>query len=69
MTMKRIFELSSNVGIAKIITKYYEGREEEYIDRIYNFGLNKPLGLGFAGEGVPYIKYPTDKVWWGPSLA
>ncbi|WP_430973267.1 penicillin-binding protein [Sunxiuqinia rutila] len=69
LTMKRIFELSSNVGVAKIITKYYEGREEEYIDRIYNFGLNKPLGLGFAGEGVPYIKYPTDKVWWGPSLA
>ncbi|MGQ7869673.1 penicillin-binding protein [Sunxiuqinia sp. sy24] len=69
LTMKRIFELSSNVGVAKIITKYYEGREEEYIDRIYNFGLNKPLGLGFAGEGVPYIKYPGDKVWWGPSLA
>lgn len=69
LTMKEIFELSSNVGVAKIITKYYEGHEEDYIDRIYNFGLNKPLDLGFAGEGVPYIKYPGDKVWWGPSLA
>ena len=69
LTMKEIFELSSNVGVAKIITKYYEGHEKDYIDRIYNFGLNKPLGLGFAGEGVPYIKYPGDKVWWGPSLA
>lgn len=69
LSMKEIFELSSNVGVAKIITKYYEGHEKEYIDRIYNFGLNKPLGLGFAGEGVPYIKYPGDKVWWGPSLA
>jgi cell division protein FtsI (penicillin-binding protein 3) len=69
MSMKKIFQQSSNVGVAKIITKYYEGREREYIDRIYNFGLNKPLGLGFAGEGVPYIKYPSDKVWWGPSLA
>ena len=69
LTMKQIFELSSNVGVAKIITKFYEGHEEDYIDRIYNFGLNKPLGLGFAGEGIPYIKYPGDKVWWGPSLA
>lgn len=69
LTMKEIFELSSNVGVAKIITKFYEGHEEDYINRIYNFGLNKPLGLGFAGEGVPYIKYPGDKAWWGPSLA
>ncbi|WP_423126456.1 penicillin-binding protein [Gaoshiqia sp. Z1-71] len=69
ISMKRIFELSSNVGVAKIITKHYEGKEKDFIDRIYNFGLNKPLGLGFAGEGVPYIKYPGDNSWWGPSLA
>ncbi len=69
LTMKEIFELSSNVGVAKIITKFYEGREEEYIDRIYNFGLNKPMGLGFFGEGIPKIKYPGDSDWWGPSLA
>lgn len=69
ISMKKIFELSSNVGVAKIITQCYEGREKEFIDRINNFGLNKPLGLGFAGEGVPYVKYPGDKTWWGPSLA
>lgn len=69
INMKQIFELSSNVGVAKIITKYYEGHEKDYIDRVYGFGLNKPLGLGFAGEGHPYIKYPGDKTWWGPSLA
>lgn len=69
ISMKKIFELSSNVGVAKVITKYYEGKEREFIDRIYNFGLNKPLGLGFAGEGQPYIKYPGDNAWWGPSLA
>jgi cell division protein FtsI (penicillin-binding protein 3) len=39
------------------------------MDRINNFGLNKSLGLGFAGEGVPYVKYPGDKDWWGPTLA
>ncbi|MDX9883750.1 MAG: penicillin-binding protein [Prolixibacteraceae bacterium] len=69
ISMKRIFELSSNVGTAKIITQFYTGKEKEFIDRIYQFGLNKPLGLGIMGEGVPYIKYPGDKDWWGPSLA
>lgn len=69
LSMKRIFELSSNIGTAKIITKFYEGREKDFIDRIYSFGLNKPLGLGFLGEAVPRIKYPTDPDWWGPSLA
>lgn len=69
ISMKRIFELSSNIGTAKIITKFYEGKEKDFIDRIYSFGLNKPLGLGFLGEANPEIKYPTDASWWGPSLA
>ena len=69
ITMKKIFELSSNIGVAKIITKFYEGKEKDFIDRLYSFGLNKPLGLGFLGEAEPYIKYPTDASWWGPSLA
>jgi cell division protein FtsI (penicillin-binding protein 3) len=69
ISMKRIFELSSNIGTAKIITKFYEGKEKDFIDRIYSFGLNKPLGLGFLGEAEPRIKYPTDPDWWGPSLA
>lgn len=69
ISMKRIFELSSNVGTAKVITQFYTGKEKEFIDRIYKFGLNKPLGLGILGEGIPSIKYPGDSDWWGPSLA
>jgi cell division protein FtsI (penicillin-binding protein 3) len=69
ISMEKIFELSSNIGTAKIITKFYEGKEKDFIDRIYSFGLNKPLGLGFLGEAEPRIKYPTDPDWWGPSLA
>jgi cell division protein FtsI (penicillin-binding protein 3) len=69
ISLKRTFELSSNIGTAKIVCKYYEGKEKEFIDRIYSFGLNKQLGLGFLGEAEPRIKYPTDPDWWGPSLA
>lgn len=69
VSVKEIFERSSNVGMAKIITSAYKGREREFIDRIYNMGLNKPLGMGFKGEATPYIKYPNDPDWWGTSLA
>ncbi|HAQ20709.1 MAG TPA: hypothetical protein DCR40_15980 [Prolixibacteraceae bacterium] len=69
ISVKKIFELSSNIGVARYITKHFEGKESQFIDRIYSWGLNKPLGLGFKGEAEPYIKYPTDQSWWGPSLA
>jgi cell division protein FtsI (penicillin-binding protein 3) len=69
MTVKEIFEHSSNVGIAKIIDQYYAKKPKAYIDRLYSMGLNKSLDLGMKGEAQPYIKYPTDKNWWGTSLA
>ncbi len=69
MTLKQIFEKSSNVGVAKIITQCYEKNPREYINRLFDFGINKPLGLEIKGEGVPYFKYPGDKNWWGTSLA
>jgi cell division protein FtsI (penicillin-binding protein 3) len=69
MTVKEIFEHSSNVGMAKIIEDKYGNRPREFVDRLYNLGLNRPLGLGFKGEANPSVKYPTDKNWWGTSLA
>ena len=69
LTVKQIFEKSSNVGVAKIITEYYEKNPKKYVDRVYSFGINKPLGLDILGEGQPYFKYPGDADWWGTTLA
>lgn len=69
MSVKQIFERSSNVGMAKLINESFKGREKDFIDRIYSFGLNEPLGIEFKGEATPYIKYPNDKNWWGTTLA
>ena len=69
MTVKQIFEKSSNVGVAKIITHCYESRPKDYVDRLYSFGLNKPLSIELKGEGIPYFKYPGETNWWGTSLA
>jgi cell division protein FtsI (penicillin-binding protein 3) len=69
MTVKQIFEKSSNVGVAKIITSAYEKNPKSFVDRVYGFGLNKPLGIEIKGEGVPFFKYPGDSDWWGTTLA
>ncbi len=68
ISIQQIFEVSSNVGVAKAIVKSYKGREEQFVKRLYSFGLNRKLDLGIKGEGSPFIKYPGDKLWSGISL-
>ena len=68
ITVEQVFELSSNIGVAKLVMKYYEGKEENLIDRFYKMKLNQPLNLEIQGEVAPYIKYPHDKYWSGLSL-
>ena len=69
LTVKQIFEHSSNIGVAKIITSSYEKNPKKYVDRVYSFGINRPLGLDLNGEGQPFFKYPGDEDWWGTTLA
>lgn len=69
LTVKQIFEKSSNIGVAKIITTYYGKNPKDYVDRVRSFGVNKPLGLELSGEGQPYFKYPGDSDWWRTTLA
>jgi len=68
ISVKRAFEVSSNVGVASIINNAYKGREHHFIDRLYSMGLNDKLGIQIRGEGTPDIKYPNDKLWSGISL-
>ena len=69
LTVKQILEKSSNVGVAKVITQCYGNNPKAYVDRVYSFGINKPLNLEINGEGKPYFKYPGDTDWWGTTLA
>ncbi len=69
LTVQRIFETSSNVGVAKLITKYYSKNPQAFIDKLNSFHLDKALGLPIPGEGKPRIKQTKDKDWYGTSLA
>jgi cell division protein FtsI (penicillin-binding protein 3) len=65
----RAFELSSNVGLAKLITQSYAGNEKGFVNRIEKLGMLEELNVGIQGEAKPYIRRPGDKLWSGVSLA
>jgi cell division protein FtsI (penicillin-binding protein 3) len=69
ITVEQVFEYSSNVGMAKIITGAYKDNPREFIDRLYAMRLNEKLGIDIKGEGKPEIRYPGEKYWSGISLA
>lgn len=68
MSVREVFEKSSNVGTAKIIYENYKSRPGDYVDRLYRMGLNEKTGIDIRGEGKPLIRYPGDKYWSGISL-
>lgn len=59
----RVFEVSSNVGIVKLIRKHYDHQPEKFISKIEKYGFTKPIGFQIKGEGKPYVPRPTDKSW------
>ncbi len=68
LTVKQVFEKSSNVGTSMIINEHYKSHPKDFVNRLYAMRLNKPLDLQIKGEGQPFIRYPGDKLWSGLSL-
>ncbi len=68
ITVQRAFEVSSNVGITKLAYENYKEKPEQFINRLYEMGLNQKLGIEIKGEGQPNIKYPDNDSWSGISL-
>lgn len=65
----RALEVSSNVGISKLIYEHYNDKPEKFIEGLRSMNLDQRLGLPIKGEGKPIIPHPKDKSWSGTSLA
>ncbi len=68
VSLKRAFEVSSNVGVVKLIYDNYRDNPQRFVDRLYTLGLHEPLGLPIRGEGQPRIPKPSDRSWSGITL-
>lgn len=59
----RVLEVSSNVGIVKLIKKHYDHQPEKFIKKLEAYGFTKPIGFPIKGEGMPVVPRPSDKSW------
>ncbi|GJM31811.1 MAG: penicillin-binding protein [Saprospiraceae bacterium] len=78
ITVRKAFEISSNVGIAKLVDKYYGTPSKinenkgaaKFIERLKGFNLNLPTDVKIQGEEMPFIKeaYSSEDQWSGITL-
>jgi cell division protein FtsI (penicillin-binding protein 3) len=68
LTIQQVFEKSSNVGVSMLVDSLFGDDPQKFIDLIKKTGFGEPLGFQMMGEGIPYVKDPTDKTWSGVSL-
>ena len=71
-TVRHAFEISSNVGISKLMQRYYgeNKRAAKFISHLKNFNLDKVTGIDLSGEAEPFIKeaYDSKYDWSGTTL-
>ena len=60
-TVQEVIEQSSNKGTAVLVTRAFAAHPEQYVNGLYELGLNKKIGTGIIGESQPVIKDPKDK--------
>lgn len=67
VSVQKIIEKSSNVGVAKMVLQAFDKKESKFTDYLYKMGLNEKLGLDIEGEATPFIKNPKkNSQSWSP---
>ncbi|MCU0469744.1 MAG: transpeptidase family protein [Arcicella sp.] len=58
ITAQEVFEHSSNVGTAKLMQKYFKGKENEFYNKLHEFHLDEPLNFQLRPDAKPVINRP-----------
>ncbi|MDR0413397.1 MAG: transpeptidase family protein [Dysgonamonadaceae bacterium] len=61
ITAEKSIRYSSNIGVARLITKAYGQHPEKFVEGIYKIGFHNDMHLEIPGYGVPKIRHPKDK--------
>ena len=68
ITVKDVFEQSSNIGVAKLIEDQFKDSPTKFLNYINKFGLSRDLNFQMIGYGKPFIKNSNDSSWSKVSL-
>ncbi|MBT3208584.1 MAG: transpeptidase family protein [Bacteroidetes bacterium] len=68
ITIKRGFEISSNVAIVKTIIAKFKNNPQAFVSKLKEFNLGEKLEIPLIGEAQPILRNPDDTLWSGISL-
>lgn len=63
VTVKQAFELSSNVGMAKMAMAYYANQPSKFINHLRRLQFDTTTGVGLVGESKSIILNPQSRYW------
>ena len=67
-TVKEAFEISSNVGMAKLALSHYGNNPGGFVAHLKKLRLDQPTGIDLLGEGIPVVKHPGSRTWSATTL-
>lgn len=62
LRVREVIEQSSNIGMARIITRRYDSNPKGFVDKLRSIGFLDPMHTGIAGEVTPYFKSNPARV-------
>ncbi len=66
----RVIEVSSNIGVVRMIEDHYSQNPQKFIDGLRRMDVGHKLSIPIKGEGNPRLPSPKDKkTWYGTTLA
>jgi len=68
VSLKEAFAESSNIGMGRLIMNNYSVNPENFLNRIFNFGLGDKSKIDLNGVPKPNLSFPGDPSWSGISL-
>ena len=66
--VRRAFELSSNVGMAKLAYSSYASNPSQFINHLKTLHLDSATGIDLYGERPPFVDHPGSKYWSATTL-
>lgn len=68
VSVKEAFEMSSNVGMAKLVTAYYAKKPLQFVEHLKRMRFDQYSGIDLLGETTPIVKTPKSRTWSATSL-
>ena len=62
LRVREVIEQSSNIGMARIITRGYDKNPKGFVERLRGIGFLEPMNTGISGELTPYFNPNPGRV-------